>query len=337
MEPAAAVSKLEDELGGVSSQPVKAAAGEQTTEFVPEQAGLSGDWQRTVDDAGVESLTPVSRLAGFFRNKEVDIVSTIDHDKLVGSAERVAGDLSVKPEDGAVALEGGEVKVTDPKDGQDVNREELERAMSLTWLNPDGVEVEPQVTQPAINDDMIKQIVDGPANKALKGPLTLKGEQDTNAVIEKVRMGEVVTFRNDPEAKKIVPEVHVDKAQRIFGEQLKDTVTKMENATISASGEVTPSKDGNEIKWDETMKDFDKRVIGDEPREWEAKYHAVPATFKTEDAEKATFNEEVGSFTTGGFESASGHNIKIVAQQVNGVIVSPGQEFSLNGLSLIHI
>lgn len=333
MEPAAAVSKLEQELGGVSSRPVKAAAGEQSTEFVPEQAGLSGDWQRTVDDAGVESLNPVSRLAGFFRNKEVDIVSTIDHDKLVGSAERVAGDLSVKPEDGAVALEGGEVKVTDPKDGQAVNREELERAMSLTWLNPDGVEVEPQVTQPAINDDMIKQIVDGPANKALKGPLTLKGEQDTNAVIEKARMGEVVTFRNDPEAKKIIPEVHGAKAQEIFGEQLKDTVTKMENATISASGEVTPSKDGNEIKWDETMKDFDKRVIGDEPREWEAKYEAVPATFKTEDAEKATFNEEVGSFTTGGFESASGHNIKIVAQQVNGVIVSPGQEFSLNGFT----
>lgn len=331
MEPAAAVSLLEGELGDVNTRPVTVTAGEEHTEFVPSKAGLEADWQRTVEEAGTESLNPISRLMGFVRTNEVDIVSSVDHDKLVGSAERVASDLHVDPADGAVALEAGEAKVTEPKLGQDVNQDDLQRRMSLAWLNPDGVVIEPKMIEPAINADAVKQAVNGPADAALKGPLTLKGEKETDAVIEPERMGEVVTFRNDPKAKQIVPEVHADKAQEIFAEQLKDTVVDMENATISASGEVSPSTDGNEIRWENTMKGFDQRVLGDEPREWAAEYRAVPATFTTEQAEKATFTEEVGSFTTSGYSYASGQNIQIVAQTVNGAVVSPGQEFSLNG------
>ena len=213
-------------------------------------------------------------------------------------------------------------------------RDDLERTMTLNWINPDGISVEPKTTPPAIDADVIKQTVDGPAAAALKGPLTLRGgqgEQKVKAVIEPERMGEIATFRNEPENKKIVPEVNPDKAEEIFGEQLKDTVTKVQNATISASGAVTPSQDGNEIAWDIVLRDLDRRVFGSDPREWDAEYRDVPATFTTEQANNATFNEEVGSFTTDGYSDASGTNIKLVAETVNGAVVSPGQTFSLNG------
>ena len=48
-------------------------------------------------------------------------------------------------------------------------------------------------------------------------------------------------------------------------------------------------------------------------------------------AENATFNDVVGSFTTGGYSGASGTNIALVAQTVNGAVVNPGETFSLNG------
>lgn len=78
------------------------------------------------------------------------------------------------------------------------------------------------------------------------------------------------------------------------------------------------------------MEGFDKRVTGDD-REWDATYKPDPAEFSTEDAENATFNDTVGEFTTGGFSSASGRNIQLVAQEVNGAVVNPGETFSLNG------
>lgn len=331
MEPAAAVEKLSSELGDVNDKPVTVAAGEKTTEFVPASAGLGPDWQATVDAAGTESLNPVTRFLGLFRTNEVDIVSTADEGALNPTVDRVAKDLTVEPIDGAVAIKDGKADVSDPKNGQDIDNGELKRAMSANWLNPSGVKVDPKVTEPAIDEDLIMETVDGPVARALDGPLTLKGQKETDAVIDGKNIGEVVTFRNDPKEHRIVPEVNTEAAQGIFAEQLKDTVVEGTNATISASGEVSPSVDGNEIRWEETMKDFGERVLGDQPRTWEAQYREVPATFTTEQARNATFNDVVGEFTTGGFSSASGTNISIVASAVNGAVVSPGQTFSLNG------
>ncbi|MGV0433102.1 VanW family protein [Corynebacterium sp. 20_84] len=331
MAPAAAVDKLSLELGDVNDDPVTVTAGDEKTEFVPASAGLGPDWQATIDAAGTESPNPISRLMGLFRTREVDIVSTADEAALAPTVERVATDLTVEPADGEVAIKDGKTDVKDPKPGQDVPADELKRAMTSNWLNPDGVSVDPTVTEPAINEKLVKDTVDGPAARALDGPLTLKGRDDTDAVIDSERIGDIVTFRNDPEQHRIVPEVNAEAAQGIFAEQLKDTVKEGKNATISASGEVTPSVDGIEIRWDDTMKDFGERVLGDESRTWDATYRDTPATFTTEQANKATFDDVVGEFTTGGYSSASGTNISIVADTVNGAVVSPGETFSLNG------
>ena len=331
MAPAAAVDKLSLELGDVNDDPVTVTAGDEKTEFVPASAGLGPDWQATIDAAGTESPNPISRLMGLFRTREVDIVSTADEAALAPTVERVATDLTVEPADGEVAIKDGKTDVKDPTPGQDIPADELKRAMTSNWLNPDGVSVDPTVTEPAINEKLVKDAVDGPAARALDGPLTLKGRDDTDAVIDSERIGDIVTFRNDPEQHRIVPEVNAEAAQGIFAEQLKDTVKEGKNATISASGEVTPSVDGIEIRWDDTMKDFGERVLGDESRTWDATYRDTPATFTTEQANKATFDDVVGEFTTGGYSSASGTNISIVADTVNGAVVSPGETFSLNG------
>ena len=331
MAPAAAADKLSLELGDVNDDPVTVTAGDEKTEFVPASAGLGPDWQATIDAAGTESPNPISRLMGLFRTREVDIVSTADEAALAPTVERVATDLTVEPADGEVAIKDGKTDVKDPKPGQDIPADELKRAMTSNWLNPDGVSVAPTVTEPAINEKLVKDAVDGPAARALDGPLTLKGRDDTDAVIDSERIGDIVTFRNDPEQHRIVPEVNAEAAQGIFAEQLKDTVKEGKNATISASGEVTPSVDGIEIRWDDTMKDFGERVLGDESRTWDATYRDTPATFTTEQANKATFDDVVGEFTTGGYSSASGTNISIVADTVNGAVVSPGETFSLNG------
>ena len=324
-----ATAKLEAELGETASNPVTVKAASQSSQLVPAESGLGIDWEATVASAGEESANPFTRLAGLFRTREVDIVSTVNEAALTPQLERVAGELHLDPADGAIAIEGGEAKVTEPVPGQEVDKTELFERVTTGWLNPDGVEVEPREIEPAIGDQAIKEALDGPVKAALSGALTLHGRDGVDGVIAQERIGEVVQFPNVDG--KIAPEVNVENAQGILVEQLAATETQMKNARVLPGGGVEPSVDGSIIDWEAAMDGFDERLIGSAERTWDAQYKARPADFTTEEAQRATFDQVVGSFTTGGYSGASGTNIATVARVVNGAIVNPGETFSLNG------
>ncbi|MCT1555797.1 VanW family protein [Corynebacterium sanguinis] len=324
-----ATAKLEAELGETASNPVTVKAATQSSQLVPAESGLGIDWEATVASAGEESANPFTRLAGLFRTREVDIVSTVNEAALTPQLERVAGELHLDPADGAIAIDGGEAKVTEPVPGQEVDKTELFERVTTGWLNPDGVEVEPREIEPAIGDQAIKEALDGPVKAALSGALTLHGRDGVDGVIAQERIGEVVQFPNVDG--KIAPEVNVESAQGILGEQLAATETQMKNARVLPGGGVEPSVDGSIIDWEAAMDGFDERLIGSAERTWDAQYKARPADFTTEEAQRATFDQVVGSFTTGGYSGASGTNIATVARVVNGAIVNPGETFSLNG------
>ncbi len=50
----------------------------------------------------------------------------------------------------------------------------------------------------------------------------------------------------------------------------------------------------------------------------------------TEKLQALGIKEVIGEFTTGGFAAASGENIRVVAEKVNGAIIQPGATFGLN-------
>ena len=68
----------------------------------------------------------------------------------------------------------------------------------------------------------------------------------------------------------------------------------------------------------------------DPAREIKFEYKHTPAKVTTEQANKMGIKEVIGEFQTGGFAAASGVNIRVVAEKVNGAIVKPKETFSLN-------
>ncbi len=329
LTPEEAEARLRAELGGVETRAVTVTAGERDAVLVPADSGLGIDWQATVAQVGEESANPVTRLRGLFSDNEVPVVSTVDEAALAPQLDRVTGELSTAPADAWLTLTEGKVEVHDAVLGQTVEREALSAAVRDGWLNPGGVTVDPQPVEPAITQDIAEEIADGPAGKAVSGALTVHGD-GADATIEPAQLGEVVTFRNDPEAATIHVEVHPEPAQALLEEQLAGTETEPENAQISTGGAITPHVDGHVVDWEATMADFEARVRGDQPREWDAVYTEEPATFTTTDAENATFDEVMGEFTTSGYSPSSGENIAVIAADINGVIVSPGATFSVN-------
>lgn len=320
---------LQTELGDAAAQPVTVTAGERESQLVPAESGLAIDWAATVDQAGEESANPFTRLRGLFGTHEVGVVSQVDAAALTPQIDRVASELRTEPVDGSVSINAGKVETVDPVLGQQVDPQALSAEVSEHWLNPEGIEVEPQPVEPVINDEVIKSAVDGPIAAAIAGPLTAKGSNDVRAVIEPERVGEIVTFANVEG--RIVPEVNTEVAGAILGEQLAASETEAENARLNQDGSVTPHVDGTLVDWEATMANFPARVLGEQPREWDATYKPDPAEFTTDEARSATFDQVIGEFTTSGYSENSGHNIATIAAQVNGAIVNPGETFSLNG------
>jgi vancomycin resistance protein YoaR len=333
MEPAAAIDKLQGELGGATTKPVTVTAGERTAEFVPEQAGMSLDFETAVNSIPEASMNPFSRLAAFVGSpNEIEVDADVDAQALEPVINRLEGELSYDATDGQVAIEEGEVRTVDAILGQGVDRAQLEENVTSNWLDPEGVEVEPIEVEPAITQDKVDEFADGPAKAALNGNLELKGRNDVTATLDEAAISSFVAVERVEDNLELA--INTEHAQELFDATLADTETEMQNAQISfASGsmQVTPHSDGEIIDWETTLEGFDKRVLGEEPREWEAAYEDEPAPFTTEQAQNASFDQTVGEFTTSGYSAASGRNIELTAQMVNGAVISPGDTFSLNG------
>lgn len=333
MEPAAAIDKLQSELGSATTEPVSVTAGERTAEFIPEQAGMSLDFETAVNSIPEASMNPFSRLAAFVGSpNEIDVDADVDAQALEPVINRLEGELSFDATDGQVAIEEGEVRTVDAVLGQGVDRAQLEENVTSNWLDPEGVEVEPIEVEPAITQDKVDEFADGPAKAALNGALELKGRSDVTATLDEEAISSFVAVERVEDNLELA--INTEHAQELFDATLADTETEMQNAQISfASGsmQVIPHSDGEIIDWETTLDGFDKRVVGEEPREWEAAYEDEEATFTTEQAQNASFDQTVGEFTTSGYSAASGRNIELTAQMVNGAVVSPGDTFSLNG------
>ncbi|WP_210400081.1 VanW family protein [Corynebacterium sp. HMSC04H06] len=333
MERRDAVAKLEDELGDVENQPVTVTAGEKTTEFIPHEAGLQMDFKRAVDGIEDASLNPFARVYSFFApQREYDVDTEVDEAAFQPTVDRLTEDLTIQPKDGAINLAGGKVNVTDAVTGQSVDREELATEVSEGWVDPEGVEVDAEETEPAVTQDEVEKMAEGDAADAVAGDLVTRGRDDVESRITPAEVEQFVTV--EPHDGKLELKINNERAQEMIGEALKPSVQVKQNASISFSGgskQVTPHRDGVVIDWDKTMDGFDERVKDNKDREWDAEYRDEPATFTTEQAENASFDDVVGEFTTGGFSGASGQNIKRVADQVNGAFLAPGETFSLNG------
>lgn len=332
MDRTAAVEKLEDELAGVETEPVSVTSGDLHTDFVPSESGLALDNQRAVDNIEEPSLNPFTRLYSFFRStRDIPVETNVDETQLQPALDRVKKDLSTDPVDGMLELNNGELKVTDPKLGQTVDAGTLHNAVTDNWLDSEGVNVDPEEVEPAINDAAIEAMRTGDAAKALDNPITLKAKNNVSATLNRPEISQFTSIEKKDGKLKLA--VDTNRAQELLAERSEGADVPGVNAKISFNGndkQITPSEDGEIIDWEPTMKDFDKRVTGDD-REWDATYKPDPAEFTTDDAKKATFNDTVGEFTTEGYSAASGKNIELVAQQVNGAVVNPGETFSLNG------
>ncbi|WP_414675473.1 VanW family protein [Lentzea sp.] len=325
-----AEKKLRDEIGPRLSKPVALKAGDVTAELDPKAAGLELDWDATIDRAGSQPLSPLTRVTSFFTSREVGVATKADDAKVSGALEALRPKLDHEPIEGTIKFEGATPAAVEPHDGQKLKTEDATSAVISGWASG-SVDVPMDFTPVKTTKEGVEKALNDVVKTAVSGPVKIKGE-GKDATLTPEQIGATLAFApGDGGALNV--SVNKDKLVEAAAPQLKDTVKEGKDAQIVFEGGrpiVKESVDGLDLDWDKNLQPYFDTVKKADGREVKFEYKHTPAKVTTEQANKMGIKEVIGEFQTGGFAAASGVNIRVVAEKVNGAIVKPKETFSLN-------
>jgi vancomycin resistance protein YoaR len=313
--------------------PVAVAVGDVTSEIDPKTAGLTVDWPGTIDRAGSQPLNPITRVRSFFTTREVGVATVVDEEALDTALQQLAPVVNKPPAEGTVRFEGVTPVPVPPVDGQELDLGGARQTLEREWTSGERVNLPTTVLPPTTTQDDVTKALEEIATPAVSGPVIVAGEGVTGTISPEV-IASALSFRADPN-QGLVPELNREVVEKAVDPQLASSEQPGRDATLSFAGGrpvVTPSKDGRGVDYEATLKDLLAVLTktGDE-RKITAVYAAQPAKLTTEELKGLGIVGVIGEFTTGGFAQDSGRNIRRAAEVINGMIVKPGETFSLNG------
>ncbi|WP_024877226.1 VanW family protein [Saccharomonospora piscinae] len=325
-----AEDQLREQIEPRLNEPVAYTAGEVSGELDPKQAGLALDWNATLEQAGDQPLNPFTRIGSFFSTTELGVVTQAEPNQFDNAMKALRKDIDQEPVEGNIAFENAQAKPVEPKQGQQLEGDQARDTILTHWASGEQLSLPVASTPVTVPIEEVQRTLREVAQPAMSGPVVVRGE-GADGTLEPAEIAEGLSF----EAKdgSLVPKIDQKKIVAGVESELAETEQKGKDATIVFEGgkpSVQPSEDGNQIKWDETLKPLLDVLKQPEGRELTATYEKQPAEITTEEAEGLGIKEVIGEFRTENFAADSGVNIRVVAEEVNGAIVKPGETFSLN-------
>ncbi|MGI8626550.1 MAG: VanW family protein [Geodermatophilaceae bacterium] len=341
----AAAAVLEDELAGPVSAPRDVVAGEATGSLNSGAAGIVLDVDGSVAAAARQPLNPLTRLVSLFSEREVPPVLTVDEELLEGAIAEFADSTDRPPIEGAITFEGIQPVAVDPVPGLALDRpgaatafvdavraDPAERADKPIELPVDEIAV-------TITAEEVQEALDTIAGPALAAPIQVMapGGASAGAIVEIPVTAIAAALRFTPGSDGRL-EAMIDPAalSAATGELFAPFTTLPQDARFEiVNGAITviPSVDGTGIDMALLAEAMVEVLPQPAPRQVEAPLGAASAALTTEAANALGITEVVSTFTTHYTSSASGQNMKVVAADVDGAIVLPGETFSLNGFT----
>ncbi|SDX27027.1 Vancomycin resistance protein YoaR, contains peptidoglycan-binding and VanW domains [Amycolatopsis xylanica] len=333
-----AEAKLRRELQPRLVQPVAITAGDASGTLDPPKSGLGIDWPGTLAQAGHQPLNPVDRVLAFFRKREVGVVAKVDQDLLTRSVTKLAAQFTRDPVEGGIGFretpDRVEAYAIEPRPGQALR--DIDGAVSVVkdeWLGHGGVRLGVEPSPVKATTEGVHRALDQIVTPALASPITVHGDgQDfplmptdlSHALKFEAREGGTLDVLIDQPSleKTLQPQLAVTEkpgkdAQFVFG---------------TGAPAIEPAEDGRKVDWAKTFEPLAEVMKRADGRELTAVYAANPAALTTDAAGALGISEVVGEFTTSGFSGPAATNIGALAAKVNGMIVKPGDTFSLSAL-----
>jgi vancomycin resistance protein YoaR len=337
LSPAAATDALEQDLAPRVAADHVVVADDVEAILSPAAAGITLDVDATVDAADDQPLNPWTRIVSLFGERAVAPVMTGEDTSLAAQVDTIATEVDRAPVDAGITLEGTTPTLVEPVDGRTLDREgaatAITDALAAGGDPATPIELPVDVDPVRVDTEEAQRVLDGTVTPALAAPVTVSSQDGATSVeipVEAIAASLTFTPQDDGELA-----VAVDPAalQTAMAEEFTAFGTPAEDARFEVAGggvQVVPSVDGTGVDPAALAGQLLEVLPDAAPRTVTAELGPVPAELTTEEAEALGIREVVSSFTTTTTNDASGTNIRVVAEEVDGALVLPGETFSLN-------
>jgi vancomycin resistance protein YoaR len=341
-----------------ADRPMILRADGRDLEVVPATAGYAVQLDATAEDAvqagrsGFLGGLPAT-LGGLVTDRRVDVQATFDDRKMAKAVAGVAKKLDERPYPGALRIDAdtGAVDTKASKPGRTVNQDVLAARIERTLRQGSrGPVTVPLDSVPAVSSDKLRSVAQD-AERYLEKPLTLTVPGGDPIEISTEQLADVLALEGRDGGKSARLGVRDAGLAAVLDQVAEEVDREAKSAKISApqrgeaslteKGDVTwtPKPADVEVTPGKTGRAVDRDALATAIRSAVRKgTHTVKVPVKTTEPAITTaaakkVDEEIGTFTT---PYVAGQprvqNIQQMARTVDGTVIAPGEQFSLNGI-----
>lgn len=332
--------------------------------LTPKEVGYRIDLDQTIQGAMSRGRTGifsdiVERIRALRQVRDYPLVDTYDREAIEAWVDQTADQVDRDHSSGSIEVDPTtlEVGVELPHGSAEVRREETVDVVIDALLEPGQDELElPVDTEPQLVADQDLKALAAQVERAVAEPLVLVAN-DEELIIEPSGIAQIIEVveHSDGPSVTVDLDISVDKLEGLlededlqrFGSSPRNarynanrtppaTFDNQGNGTfrpVTANVEVEPGRDGTRFD-PELAADRIAQLLREGARGGELPLETIEADFTTREAEDLRPTHLIGTFTTyypGGTPRA--HNIRLLGDTVDGTLVLPGEQFSINEIS----
>jgi len=327
----AAVATLTEELRTVTTEPLVVTAGESSVSLDPVVAGLTFDADATVDALTGFTLEPARLWQHLFGLGEQPPVTRVDAEALDAAVATAAVGLLKDPVDGRIVFADGAAHASAAEDGIAVDERAAAELLRRTWLTaPRPVElptlaVAPTITQAETDralSQLARPLASGPVGVVVEGQVAELPVSVVTAAATIAPEGDMLQLRLDGE--QLVEEIL---------KRTTDLLSDAEDARfefVKGRPTIVAGTPGSMLDPEHVAVAVRNAALGS-PRTANVVLTPVDPEQTTKALEELGITELVSTFDTPlTNDTVRTKNLVRGAELVTGVLVEPGETFSLN-------
>ena len=325
-----AKTALNEALASATEGPLAVTVESIESSLDPQEAGLEFDVDATVDPLVGFTLSPARMWNHLIGSGAVSPVTEVDQDKLSRALFVLSEDFHVEPVDATLEFVDAKPETTPAEAGVDLDTEKSVEVITSSWLTgASPLELPSRSVAPVINDAEVERALNDEAKPLVSGPISVAVD-DTRKDLKPELLASSARFSVQGTSLKL----GID--GELLAEYLREEIPKIEKAPKDAKIEladngpkITPDKPGTKIDIEQLSSDV-IAAAREDVRTVTLQFEETAADLTKEDVEDLGIKERVSEFSTPiTNEAVRTNNLKVGAKSINGIIVLPGETFSL--------
>jgi len=332
MSPDAATVTLQRLLATEASRPVHLQAMSRTLDIDPGTAGLRVDLAATLSDLSGFTLNPAQMWARLTGGEDQPLKISVDRARLTAAVTEAVRAFDDPVKEGSITFTGGKATVVLSAAGSAVNVPETTDLVASTWPRQQVVKAVMNVIPPKLSAAEINRAATDFAVPAMSGPVRFLVGGAT-VTLPPVHYAPTLSLVPDGTGT-LQPSIDVPMLLAMIRAVAKGIERPAVDATVrlvAGAPKVVPAVVG--ARFDESaVRAAFLAALTSRSRSAMIAMVPVPPTVTTAMAQGWGVKEEISTFTTGFTANPPRiNNIRIAAGTLNGTLIRPGAQFSLNG------